>query len=591
MCEHHSFHIPVLGLGFSIDTPLKVARFGISSVVSIMDDELLEQMRQLYSSRIQAPYTAIGKGSEDSRARRITAYLDMVNDMVASQIAALRALPFEEDNDLGKYFELLPDNSELKRQYIQWKTLKDGAAKGELEEILRSHVKAGEVDVNIMVKVDKFNKDKAGHALPPEHSDALAALRGFANSKLTSSVVLSAGYNPRLYSYIENFPDFFPDEKGQLRKKIIVKVSDYRSALIQGKMLAKKGIWVSEFRVESGLNCGGHAFATEGLLLGPILEEFKQKHAALSGELYDLCIESLSRKSLPVFDKMPPLKITVQGGIGTAGEQNFLLEHYGVCRTGWGSPFLLVPEVTNVDPSTLQQLATAQQEDYYLSDASPLGVPFNNFRKSSAEQQRNERIAKERPGSPCYKKYLVSNTEFTAEPICTASRQYQYLKIKQLKEQNLTDAAYQARYSKIVEKDCLCEGLAAPVLPTEENKSPARRSKAVTICPGPNLAYFSGIFSFQDMVSHIYGRKSILNSLPRPHMFINELNLYIDYFKNAAKDFALDIKRGKSLAAFRNNLLEGIEYYKKLSQTLLLSLQEDLGRAEEQLRHIPVPAV
>lgn len=50
-------------------------------------------------------------------------------------------------------------------------------------------------------------------------------------------------------------------------KKVVIKVSDYRSALIQGKYLAKKGIWVSEFRIESGLNCGGHAFATDGYLL------------------------------------------------------------------------------------------------------------------------------------------------------------------------------------------------------------------------------------------------------------------------------------------------------------------------------------
>ena len=27
--ELHSFHIPVLGLGYSIDTPVKVSRFGI----------------------------------------------------------------------------------------------------------------------------------------------------------------------------------------------------------------------------------------------------------------------------------------------------------------------------------------------------------------------------------------------------------------------------------------------------------------------------------------------------------------------------------------------------------------------------------
>ena len=92
---------------------------------------------------------------------------------------------------------------------------------------------------------------------------------------LNSSVVLSAGMNTKLYSYFESFSDFFPDENGKLKKKIILKVSDFRSALIQGKFLAKKGLWVSEYRIESGLNCGGHAFATDGYLIGPILEEFK----------------------------------------------------------------------------------------------------------------------------------------------------------------------------------------------------------------------------------------------------------------------------------------------------------------------------
>lgn len=46
--DRHTFHIPVLGLSYSIDTPLKVARFGISSVVSIIEDELVEkEMRAL----------------------------------------------------------------------------------------------------------------------------------------------------------------------------------------------------------------------------------------------------------------------------------------------------------------------------------------------------------------------------------------------------------------------------------------------------------------------------------------------------------------------------------------------------------------
>src|SRR5690606_22426871 len=97
------------------------------------------------------------------------------------------------------------------------------------------------------------------------------------NSDLCSSLVLSAGMNPRLYSYLEQFEAFYPDENGELKKKIALKVSDYRSAFIQGKFLAAKGLWVSEYRIESGLNCGGHAFATDGYLMGPILAEFRDK--------------------------------------------------------------------------------------------------------------------------------------------------------------------------------------------------------------------------------------------------------------------------------------------------------------------------
>ena len=37
--------------------------------------------------------------------------------------------------------------------------------------------------------------------------------------------------------------------------------------------LAKKGLEVHEFRIESGLNCGGHAFASNGQLLPILLKE------------------------------------------------------------------------------------------------------------------------------------------------------------------------------------------------------------------------------------------------------------------------------------------------------------------------------
>ncbi len=360
----HTFHIPVLGLSYSIDTPLKVARYGISSVVSIIEDELVEKMRAYHCLKSGEPYTAITTKTADYRAKRITAYLDLLHKLVERQMSSLKKLPFEKGNDLTRYFELLPDSDDARRVYDEMTGLADGDRKSTLQTQLRDGITAGAIDVNIMAKVDNLNYSPDGSPLPAEYSDALSALRGFADSALQSSVILSAGYNPRLYSYLEKFNDFFPDENGKLRKKITLKVSDYRSALIQGKILAKKGIWVSEFRIESGLNCGGHAFATDGFLLGPILEEFRQKRADLLGELLGLCNKANEVKGNNVFSVTPRMKITVQGGIGTANEDQFLREYYQLDGTGWGSPFLLVPEATNVDYDTLEQLATATKDDF-----------------------------------------------------------------------------------------------------------------------------------------------------------------------------------------------------------------------------------
>lgn len=550
----HTFHIPVLGLCFSIDTPLKVARYGISSVVSIIEDELIEHMRAYHALKYGKPYIPIRETEEDYRAKRISAYLNLMGEIVAEQMDALKQMPFDRKGELDIYFRLLPENSKIKMRFLRMLDLPEGEEKEMLQQSLRNEICAGAIDVNIMAKVDNPRYDAKGMRLPDEYSDALSALRGFAMSSLSSSVVFSAGYNPRLYNYVEQFADFFPDENGMLRKKIILKVSDYRSALVQGKILAKKGLWVSEFRVESGLNCGGHAFATDGLLMGPILEEFRSKRAALALELFNLCNRSLKEKGKFIFKERPLQRLTAQGGIGTSGEQEFLLSYYGLDGTGWGSPFLLVPEVTNVDEETLGQLANAAPEDYYLSNASPLGVPFNNFRKSSSEAQRKKRIAMGRPGSPCYKNYLASNTEFTEQPICTASRKYQYLKQNQL----ATDGNEEL-LTQLQEKDCLCEGLTASVRLKNDMYLPHKLS-AVAICPGPNLAYFSGIFSLRQMVDHIYGRTTITNDLFRPHIFINELRMYINYFRGHVAGSGNE----KYADKFRQNLLEGIRYYRSI---------------------------
>lgn len=597
MSDLHTFHIPVMGLGFTIDTPIKVAPFGINSVISIVDDILIEQMREYYCHLENIEYVPITKNENDFRAKRITSYLNLIDEIIKKKFAEIKSQEFTPGSDITKYFEYLPSSSSLKSLYNRMLSEEDKELKSDQQKKLRELMRPGTADVNIMTKVDSINYSPSGEALPEIYSDALAALRGYANSNLNSSIIFSAGLNPRLYSYCETFEEFYPLSKNESRKKIILKVSDYRSAYIQGKFFAKKGLWVSEFRIESGLNCGGHAFATEGKLLGPIIEEFKNKKQELSRELFKIYNEGLLDKGHAPLNQCPPLKITVQGGIGTNNEDRLLLDYYEVDGTGWGSPFLLVPEVTNVDEETLQLLATAKKEDYYISDASPLGVPFNNFRNTSSHKQREKRIEKNRPGSPCNKKYLMFNSEFTDRPICTASREYQNLKLMELNKQSLSPSEFKEASEKIMEKECLCEGLAAAALITNKILKP-RQLKAVTICPGPNLAYFSGIFSLKEMIDHIYGRITILNSLDREHMFINELQMYAEYLKKEIQKCLNEgsHKQIKYLQNFKSSLLEGVDYYKGLFRKMKIETEEykiktliALNRWENYIVNLRIP--
>ena len=592
----HSFHIPVMGLAFSIDTPVKVARFGISSVVSIVDDILIEHMRKQHALERGEEYTPITTKDFDYRARRITEYLNLLQRIVHDQVASLRASAFEKGSEIVKYFEMLADQSPLKALYQRMKDAADSVTRARLEQELRNEVVAGVIDVNIMTKLDRLAPPKDGKQLPPEFSDALSSLRGFAKSDLTSSVVLSAGLNSRLFNYMTQFPDFLPDEQGNLKKKVTLKVSDYRSAYIQGKILAKKGIWVSEYRVESGLNCGGHAFASDGDLLGPILEVFKTNKSALINELHELYSAALVSKGIRVPETPLPVLLTVQGGIGTALEDEFLRDFYQVDGTGWGSPFLLVPEATNVDERTRQQLAAAKEPDFYTSDSSPLGIPFNNLRNTTGEQQLYRRVENGKPGSACEKKFLVSNTEFTKDPICLASSQYQRLKIKQLKSMDLPPDELEQKLAKVYEKTCLCEDLAATAL--NNNGECGETPLPVAICPGPNLAYFSKIATLEEMVGHIYGRIQLMTAADRPNMFINEIRLNIDHLKKEIQKAwdSMTAREQARFAAYRSNLQEGIEYYKSLIPKLVKeteryreTMRAQLLALEEELMQIVIP--
>jgi len=562
MTKAHSFHIPVMGIGYTIDTPLKISRYGMDSVISLVDDILLEKIRKMYCGKYKIPYDEITDKTEDFRAARITSYLNLINNLAEKKFEEFKNVTIEKGNELKEFFNMLPDSSAIKQEF------KSLTAKyfnlDEVKKWLNDNLSMGSIDVNIMTKVDKNNFVK-GEQLPIEYNDAHAALRGFANSDLKSSIVLSAGMNPRLYSYMEQFEDFYPDEHGEIKKKIILKVSDYKSALIQGKFLAKKGLWISEYRIESGLNCGGHAFATNGFLMGPILAEFRDNRKELLQSIHEILVQALSNKNRPVPETKLPVKFTAQGGVGTAEEHQFLIDHYQIDSVGWGTPFLLVPEATTVDDSTRNKLIDAKEDDLYLSNISPLGIPFNSLKGNTKDLEKSSLILRGKPGSACPKKYVALNNEFADKFMCTASRRYQNLKIKALKEENLSPEEYKVKYDRIVEKACTCVGLGTSAL-LAHNLDTKVEGEGVSVCPGPNMAYFSKSMSLKEMTDHIYGRSNVIARNDRPNMFVKELKIYIDFLKDKIEETKVSMtkKQEKYLVTFEHNLNEGIDYYQNL---------------------------
>lgn len=558
-----TFHIPVLGIGYSADTPIKVAHLGVNSVMSLVDDVLLEDLREYYCKKFDIAYKEISNKIDDFRAKRITEYLNVVEKISLDNFNSLKNSVNEKFSEIEKYMDMLPDFSDIKKTFQGF--IKNNSVVKDIQSWVNNNLTRGSIDVNIMTKLNKENY-KEKQQLPNEYNDALAALRGFANSNLNSSVVLSAGMNPSLYSYFEEFKDFYPDESGRFKKRVILKVSDYRSALIQGKILAKKGIWISEYRIESGLNCGGHAFATEGVLMGPILEEFKNNIDSLKETVHELYIKALEEKGHKYPDSPREVSFTAQGGVGTSSEHNFLLEHYNVSSVGWGTPFMLVPEAVHTDKNTLNLLANAKEDDLYLSTTSPLGVLFNTVKGNTIDIEKDRKIKIGTPGSKCTKKYASISKEFTDNSICMASRQYQKLKLKELEDKNLSAEEYKFEYDRIVEKSCICVGLGVSNM-LAKNIETKKYGDFVSICPGPNLAYFDKEMSLKEISDHIYGRESQINRSDRPNMFVNELKMYIDYLKKSISETPSPFskKQSRYFDKFKQNLENGIEYYLNLA--------------------------
>src|SRR5690606_21646290 len=111
-----------------------------------------------------------------------------------------------------------------------------------------------------------------------------------------------------------------------------------------------------------------------------------------------------------------------------------------------------------------------------------------------------------------------------------------------------------------------------------------RKLSAVTICPGPNLAYFKGPFSLKEMTDHIYGKFSLNMDMERPHVFVKELQLYVTYLK---KEFDSKVtekiaKKEAYLEKFRNNLVEGVSYYQEMISSVQIDSEDILQKMRGQ---------
>jgi hypothetical protein len=144
----------------------------------------------------------------------------------------------------------------------------------------------------------------------------------------------------------------------------------------------------------------------------------------------------------------------------------------------------------------------------------------------------------------------------------------------------------------VLAKECLCTGLSNAAVNKYSLTPLTKKSVAVNICPGPNIAYFNKIASLQEMIDHIYGRTNIIPRDDRPHMFIKELMLYVDYWTELLTDTTneLDQKRKKYVQEFHKNLMDGISYYRNLAEklnnectSLKDKLHDGLSSAEKQL--------
>lgn len=74
-------------------------------------------MRKMYCRKYKLSYAEITHKVEDFRAKRITAYLNLLNDISAIKLDELKIALIKSDSERIRYFDSFPDSSDIQQGF------------------------------------------------------------------------------------------------------------------------------------------------------------------------------------------------------------------------------------------------------------------------------------------------------------------------------------------------------------------------------------------------------------------------------------------------------------------------------------------
>ncbi|MCJ7600727.1 MAG: hypothetical protein MUO63_04390, partial [Desulfobulbaceae bacterium] len=106
------------------------------------------------------------------------------------------------------------------------------------------------------------------------------------------------------------------------------------------------------------------------------------------------------------------------------------------------------------------------------------------------------------------------------------------------------------------------------------------------ICCGPNIVNFGKVATLEEIVAHIYGRISLLTKPDRPHMFVREIGIFIDYLRGEMEKISSGLMSRSPgyLQELKENLLKGIDYYQSLPRQMIAEKSDQFFTDMQSMR-------